>query len=1188
MLRPSPPLSVGQASHYYKSEFSRGDYYTAEEGEGIVASRWHGEGADELGLKGRVKAEEFTRVLEGKDPTGRRVLVAHRQGLSERRAGWDVTVSPHKSVSVAALVGGDRRLLEAHDKAVAAAVGELERHVQAWVHGGRDVETTGAAVVASFRHETSRALDPQLHTHCVFVNMTQREDGEWRAVDGRGVFRAQRLAREIYEAELGKELARLGYEVETYRDGRDGRDRAVGIAGFQEEHLRHFSKRSREIEKALAAGGLKSQLHGSRISVATRAAKKKGIDREALSWGWREAAREMSLQFPRPGPSRTPDARAVELATREALEGAVAHLSERRAVFPLAELEREALARGRDHGSTIEDVRREIDRRGDLVVADRGDRVHARVTTREAIEAERALVEAVEHGRGQAPSVPLGEKAARGLGEDQVRVARHVLESTDRVLAVEGKAGTGKSTTLSRVRERAEEAGWKVRGFAPTTTATGVLREGGIESVTVAALNKESPAGASATRPELWVVDEAGLLSTEQARELLGRAEQAGAKVVLVGDRAQHRAVEAGAPFELLIERGKAPVERLETVRRQRDERLREAVVAASEAGGAARSVQLLDRAESITVAADMRERHERITRDFVEEGGRGVVIAPSNAERADLNRRIREALIERGQVEKKSFKAQVVAKRDMTAEQRSRAASFAEGDSLRFVRSGGGIAAGERWRVAAIDEKRNRLMLERHGKTREINPKERSGFEVERIQEKRFAVGDRIQFRERDRTLDVANGTVGTVKRLDHERGMATVDVGGRNLRLDMKEPRALDHAYAVTSHKSQGLSRERVYLTVDTHHSEELVNRRQFYVSVSRAIERAHVYTDDRAALERVVSREQGREGALDLAERASGRQADTKLAAMKRETALDVSDRSSRDERREQGREYAGGRAAGGAGRRAGADRGADEALGRAAREAGHATRAAGAERGRAQGEERVPGPGDAGRARPGGGADREAGRRRGEARGESERPGVAAAHAARGGRDEALERNGEARAVAARGVDRGDGGRGLAGGAGGAVETRDGHEVSGRGQARTSEERAQERAVEGAAASAREPASERAARVLSRERIAGSGELRRLYTSEYASMLRVVKDRELAKDVARVNVSALAAGQERIVSPEARLSADKLKDALTRGGDNLAAIRRDVSKLAERAVPTIERVQSSRVHELGRGR
>jgi ATP-dependent exoDNAse (exonuclease V) alpha subunit len=571
-----------------------------------------------------------------------------------------------------------------------------------------------------------------------------------------------------------------------------------------------------------------------------------------------------------------------------AVNGARNHLSERRAVFSLSELEREALARGRDRGVTIDDVRKDIFGRDDLVVADPTDAVLARVTTTQAIDDERILVQMVDRGRGRAHTVQMSSHFS-GLGEDQVRVAGHILASADRLVAVEGKAGTGKTRVLSCVRERAEEAGWSVRGFAPTATVAAVLREAGIDSVTVAAALKEPLA--LKREPQLWIVDEAGLLSTRQARELLDRAEKMGAKVVLVGDRHQHRAVEAGSPFALLIDRAGIATDRLDVIRRQTDGRLRETVLAASEPCGARRAVQLLEQAGRVVEIEDARLRHEAITRDFVADGGCGVVIAPSNAERQDLNRRIREALIDVGRVEPKSIKSHVMVRQDLTREQKGRASTYAAGDALRFVRRGNGIEAGERARVISVDERRNllRLELESSRLPRIIDPKQRRAFEAIRLEPRRFAVGDRVQFRERDRSLDVANGAVGTIKKLDYERGLATIDVAGRSLRLDLREPSALDHAYAVTSHKSQGLSRERVYLTVDTSHSEELVNRRQFYVSVSRAVDDVRVYTDDRLALSRAVSREQGRESALELLDRVPRK---SKVERLRSETALDRS--------------------------------------------------------------------------------------------------------------------------------------------------------------------------------------------------------------------------------------------------------------------------------------------------------
>src|SRR5262249_61412352 len=133
--------------------------------------------------------------------------------------------------------------------------------------------------------------------------------------------------------------------------------------------------------------------------------------------------------------------------------------------------------------------------------------------------------------------------------------------------------------------------------------------------------------------------------------------------------------------------------------RRQRDEGLRAVVGAASELGGAGRAVELLERAGRVVEIADTRERHEVIARDFIAEGGRGVVIAPSNLERADLNHRIREALVEAGRVEKKSVKVTVAVRQDLTVEAKGRAASYSVGGGLRFVRSGGGMEGGGRGR---------------------------------------------------------------------------------------------------------------------------------------------------------------------------------------------------------------------------------------------------------------------------------------------------------------------------------------------------------------------------------------------------------------------------------------------------------------------------------------------------------
>jgi conjugative relaxase-like TrwC/TraI family protein len=1162
MLRFSGALSASQAEHYYQHEFSRGDYYT--EGETIIASEWLGAGAAKLGLRGAVRPKDFAHLLAGRSPTGE-VLVPARQGLSERRAGHDVTLSPHKTVSYMGLAAHDPDAVEAHTRAVRKTVVELERHAQAWARGGKEVVTTGTLVVALFQHETSRALDPQLHTHCVVLNLTLR-GGEWRALQEQGLFQMQRLARAIYEAELMKELARLGYRVQLYRDERHGRDRAVGIAGFTSEQIKAFSKRSREIQKELEKRGLDSRLSGEKVALRTRVAKAKGIDREALLWGWRKAATELGIKYPERARvvERVPAAEHARHVAA-AVDGVVEHLSERKSVFKLTDLELGALTRGLEHGVTIDDVRAEVASREELVVAGVADARNARVTTMQAVSEERELLERARagHGRGFSLSVKLG---GRGLGEDQERVARHLLETPDLLLAAVGKAGTGKTTTLGAVREAGEAGGVKLLGFAVSTSAVETMRGQGIEATTVSAALEDQALGFERAPRQLWILDEASQLGTRAALQFLEKARVAGAKVALVGDGTQHGSVVAGGPFELLVGRGAVKVEQLDEVRRQKDLPLRAAVVAASEDQSIGKSVRLLERQGRVVEVQDRRARHERIAADFLKDGGKGVVIAPSNAERVDLNRRIREGLVSLGQVEKRSFKAQVAVRRDLTAEEKRRAASFAPGDVLRFTRRTGGWAAGERARVVGVDAKRNWLEVEvlKTGQVvKQVNPNVARAFEVERLEERRFAVGDRVQFRERDRKLDVANGAVGVVERLDAATGQALVRVGTKGLRLDFKEPRALDHAYAMTSYRSQSLSKERVYLTVDTRHSEELVNRRQYYVSVSRAIWDARVYTDDKKALSRAVSRAQASESALALFEkreqpslkgevktRAAGALAVYERSGHERGTVADGAGRSAR----------------GGDDRRA-AGRGSEVAERGPARAAGAAVGTPGAERSRAQGADRVPGPGAAGAAQGRGAARDAALGRAGEAgRGRAaEAPGHE--RGAPGSRP-ASDLRGHAAVPPSRAVERGGAlpGRG-AGGAG-----RDLGVSAGGGGRGAERERGARRGVgagAGQEAGAEVQAARERARLMTREEILKSRELAKAYASELEGLLRLVRDKETAREAARMNVSAVALGQERPVTREVvtRVGEERLRAVLARGGD-LDELRRELTPRAER--------------------
>src|ERR1700687_1878132 len=234
MLTISKPLSAGQAQSYHQKEFTAKEqnYWSQR---GVIAGEWQGRLAGQFGLVGAVSAEDFAKLSQGQHPQTGEQLVRQRASYEyqdadgktiktmEHRAGWDATFSAPKSVSLTALVGGDERIREAHRQAVTTALTELERYTQARIGGNNSAETTGKFIAAKFEHDTARPVDgyaaPQLHTHAVIFNMTEREDGSTRAIQPKSLFDSQQFATAVYQAELTFRLRNLGYEIEAGKKG---------------------------------------------------------------------------------------------------------------------------------------------------------------------------------------------------------------------------------------------------------------------------------------------------------------------------------------------------------------------------------------------------------------------------------------------------------------------------------------------------------------------------------------------------------------------------------------------------------------------------------------------------------------------------------------------------------------------------------------------------------------------------------------------------------------------------------------------------------------------------------------------------------------------------------------------------------------------------------------------------------
>ena len=518
-------VSIGTVSSAARgvSYFERDGYYARDDPEHLRASAWAGKGAEALGLRGPVEPGIFRDVLEGTVPdgSGRRLGRPQRDGTVAHRPGRDLTFSAPKSVSLVALLGGDADVVAAHDEAVKRTLAWLEETTIQTRMKDRDtgclIHTGGQkTVAATFRHEVSRNLDPQLHTHAVIANMVQGDDGKWRTMSNETLYRRQKLIGMVYRSELAQGLEGLGYRIEkTHADGR------FEIAGVSRTTIEAFSTRRAEIEAAMHDRGLGDP--GSNPHLAERAAlmtraHKREVDRGTLHESWREQAGALGFSAAavigaaRERPAMEPDVpewtgkmgrerhaardhdagEAYDGTTApgrspslQAVEWAIAHLSEREAVFARSDLMAAALA-WKPGAVSVEAAGSAID------AACRDGRLHAApghqgvplyqgvppflggegMTTDTALADERETVGLMRTGQDRGRVLMRRRRVQQHLHkgpltDGQKQAVTAILSSKDRVVGIQGYAGTGKTAMLNRARALAEKNGYRMTGLAP-------------------------------------------------------------------------------------------------------------------------------------------------------------------------------------------------------------------------------------------------------------------------------------------------------------------------------------------------------------------------------------------------------------------------------------------------------------------------------------------------------------------------------------------------------------------------------------------------------------------------------------------------------------------------------------------------------------------------------------------------
>jgi conjugative relaxase-like TrwC/TraI family protein len=771
----------GRVTHAQSVSSGVEDYYLAGP---EATGRWTGSGAGALELAGDVDPEALTRLLDRRDPRTGEGL-PRPPGRAPTVPGFDLMFSVPKSASMLFGLGGEREqvaVLRAQRTAVAEAMRYLDDHacLVRRGDGGHIIERGGGLVGATFEHRTSRAGDPQIHTHVLVANLTERADGVWAALDGRAIYHEAKAAGHVHEATFRRELAReLGVEWGRVHNG------IAEIDGITDEQRAAFSRRSTEIDAYMDEHGLSGPEARQIAAVRTRQAKDYDVTPAAAAPEWRTRGTALGLdrdaiaevldrgEFRALGTdtkqsiarellgpngltlqASTFDRRDVVCAfasaaqqgvTREDIEAFVDGFLRDGRVLPLAG----PLAEG--HVTRSDVIRREDGRLVPAMVQDGRYSTHELAALEQQVIARALRERAVGAGTADPAAVERALAARPTIGADQAAMVRRLCGDGDRVQVVVGPPGTGKTFALDAAREAWETSGYTVVGAAVARRAARRLEaSAGIPSTSVAALQRELRMGGEygLGSRSVAVVDEAGMLGTRDLNEIVAHASDAGAKVVLVGDHKQLPEIDAGGTFRALVVRTDPIV--LTENRRQRDEWARRMVKLIRD-GDVREGLELASDHGAIVVAPTAEAAQAQLVREWwraSDSGADTMMVAYRRAEVRDLNTAARALMDDEGRL-----------------------------GGARLELLGG-----------------------------------------------EFAAGDRVILKRGSKALDVDNGDAGVVERVDTTQERLIVRLGAAGDRVvtlprdyldsgGVGEQPTLVHGYAATGHIHQGATADETF---------------------------------------------------------------------------------------------------------------------------------------------------------------------------------------------------------------------------------------------------------------------------------------------------------------------------------------------------------------------------------------
>jgi conjugative relaxase-like TrwC/TraI family protein len=849
-------ISASNAEKYYYEK----DPILVKEPDGN--SRWQGQGAEKLGLSGQISKDTFVKILDGRHPeTGQRLVAIGVNG--EHRSGMDFVFSPPKSVSIYALHGGHAEILKAHQEAARETIKHIETIVTArsTEDGQTKYQNTGNVVAATFMHSTSRANDPQLHTHTIIMNMTE-SNGEWKAVSNESLFLSQNIINQVYQNHLAKNIVELGYNI-------DRKGSSFELSGFKQEWIDQFSKRSDEVTKYLNENIDKLREQYPEASeqklkdlaiLASRDEKDKSITAAELKDLWESQVSRDSME--------QAVSNSIEQQIQNySLEKTAELITENQSTFTREQLV-ETYLKLNVGSRTIEDFEKELQKSFANEQIQKVGEVPTRIgtrtinlpqaiyTTANVIETEKAILNTIEHQNNinayMQPEQMSQHLENTSLTAGQQKLVEHIATTDKQFSFIQGDAGTGKTHALDMVAKiLQQESDVKIIGASFTGKAAAEIEEktnGNIQSQTLHSLLNNWDQHIKPDQASILIVDEASMISSKQFSSIIEHAQDTDTRVIFIGDTKQLQPIAAGQIFKDSIEKFGADVVLSENLRQQTS--LTQEVVESIKDYHQGINYNGMHQAFSSLSANDKIHEQSDFTSKAIEDyisniqaNKETLLLTHKNDLKDELNLSIRDRLLDNNS---ERFELTVREQINISQTDKFNSHSYEAGQSIFITAAIENFKAGSEWQISSIDNENNSLnVINPKGYTESINLSEHGNhISAFTEQTKEFAIGDKIVFEKNDYLLDVKNGQTGQIE--SYENGILSINKdNGESVNFKPANYNYLDYGYALTVHKAQGQTCDTVQYVTES--NDKMINSESFYVTMTRATDDIHIYTDD-----------------------------------------------------------------------------------------------------------------------------------------------------------------------------------------------------------------------------------------------------------------------------------------------------------------------------------------------------